>query len=187
MALCTEQGFPFWLAMCTMLRGWALTEQGEMEEGMTQLRQGLAAWQATGTAILRPYWLALLAEAYGKVGQVEEGLSLLAEGLELVDKTEEHSHEAELYRLKGELLLARAAEHGTEAETCFRQALSIARHQQAKSWELRAAMSLARLWQSQDKRQDGYDLLALVYGWFTEGFDTADLQDAKALLNELGG
>ncbi len=103
----------------------------------------------------------------------------------MTNNTEERRWDAELYRLKGELLLARAAEHGTEAETCFHQALDIARHQQAKSWELRATTSLARLWQSQGKRQDAYDLLAPVCGWFSEGFDTADLKDAKALLEEL--
>jgi predicted ATPase len=112
---------------------------------------------------------------------------VLAEALALVNAKGERRHEAELSRLKGELLLARSADNAMEAETCFRQALDVARHQQAKSWELRTAMSLARLWQRQGKRAEAHTLLAPIYGWFTEGFDTADLQEAKVLLEELGG
>src|SRR5215467_13567362 len=129
--------------------------------------------------------LALLAETYGKAGQAAEGLRVLAEALAHVHATEERFYEAEIHRLKGELLLARSAENQVEAEACFHEALTIARHQQAKSLELRAAMSLARLWQQQGKRAEARALLAPVYGWFTEGFDTADLQDAKALLEAL--
>jgi predicted ATPase len=184
-SLSTEQGFPHWLVVGTFLRGWALAAQGQAEEGITQLQQGLAAWRALGTKLGLPAILLLLAEAYGKAGQVEVGLQTLAEALALVDQTQERVYEAELYRLQDELLLTRSAEHDTETETCFCQALDIARRQQAKSWELRAAISLARLWQSQDKRQEAYVLLAPVYHWFTEGFDTADLQEAKALLDEL--
>ena len=150
------------------------------------MQQGLAAWRATRAETMRPYFLALLAAASAQVGQQEKGLTQLAEALAMANDTEERRHEAELYRLKGELLLARSAEHDTEAETCFRQALDIARRQQAKSWELRAAMSLSRLWQRQGKCAEARALLAPVYGWFTEGFDTADLQEAKALLEELG-
>ncbi len=130
-----------------------------------------------------PHWYALLAEAHGAKGEVEEGLVVLTEALGLVEKTGENWREAELHRLKGELLLLQSADNQTEAETCFLQAIAIAQNQSAKSWELRAATSLARLWQRQDKRQDAYDLLEPVYGWFTEGFDTADLKDAKALLD----
>jgi predicted ATPase len=119
------------------------------------------------------------------VGPVEKGLHVIDEAMTAAHHTGERHYEAERYRLKGELLLSQSLDHHTEAEACFHQALSVARHQQAKSWELRAATSLARLWQSQGKRQDAYDLLAPVYAWFTEGFDTADLQDAKALLNAL--
>src|SRR5262245_9008212 len=125
--------------------------------------------------------------AYAQVGQREEGLSLLVEALALTNDRGERRWEAELYRLKGELLLVHSAEHHAEAETCLRQALDIARHQQAKSWELRAAMSLSRLWQQQGKLDESRELLASVYGRFTEGFDTADLQEAKALLTELSG
>jgi predicted ATPase len=133
----------------------------------------------------RPWWLALLAEACGTAGKVEEGLTALAEALTAVHATTNRVCEAELYRLQGELRLMLATDNAPEAETCFRQALEVARQQQAKSLELRAALSLSRLWQRQGKRADARKLLAPIYGWFTEGFDTADLQQAKALLNAL--
>ena len=186
MAFSREQGFALWVPGGTILRGWALTEQGQMAEGIAQMRQGMTAWQATGAEVDRPYYLALLAEGYGKAGQAEAGLHVLAEALTVVDAIEERYYEAELYRLQGVLLLACSTEHDTEAETCFRQALDIARRQQAKSWELRAAMSLAQLWQQQGKRDEAHDMLAPIYGWFTEGFDTADLQEAQVLLAALG-
>jgi predicted ATPase len=200
MTLSTERGFPQWLAWGTILRGWALARQGRSEEGIAQMRQGLAGYQATGGEVTRPYFLSLLAEAYGDVGQTAEGLSLLDEALATVQKTGGRWCEAELYRLKGELLLRSDVQRPTsnvgqmapgissaamEAEACFRQALDAARRQQAKSWELRAAMSLSRLWQGQDKRAEARQLLAGIYGWFTEGFDTADLREAKALFEEL--
>ena len=128
---------------------------------------------------------ALLAEVYGRTGQVDKGLGVLAEALTLVDTTGERWYEAELYRLKGALWLSQSADQSAEAETCFQHAMTIAQHQGAKAWELRTATSLARLWQQQGKRQQARDLLAPVYHWFTEGFDTADLQEAKALLDEL--
>jgi class 3 adenylate cyclase/predicted ATPase len=187
MALATAQGFAQHLALATIMRGWVLAAQGQGAEGTAQLRQGLAAYQATGTERRRPYYLALLAEAYGSIGQTAEGLSLLAEALATVDRTGERGWAAELHRLQGELLLAQAGERQrvSEAEACLHQALDVARRQQAKSWELRAAMSLSRLWQQQGKRAEAYELLAPIYGWFTEGFDTADLQEAKALLEAL--
>ena len=135
--------------------------------------------------MFRPYGLALLAEASAKLARHEAGLTLLAEALGMANDTEERRWDAELYRLKGELLRARTTAQDTEAETCFRQALDIARHQQAKSWELRAATSLARLRQRQGQRAAAHQVLAEVYGWFTEGFDTADLKEAQALLEEL--
>jgi TOMM system kinase/cyclase fusion protein len=184
-ALATEHGFTLYQALGTILRGWALAQQGRVEEGVAQMGHGLAGWRATGAELVRPYYLALLAEAYEKAGQAEEGLLVLAEALALVRTSGERRKEAELYRLKGELLLARSPEHHPEAEACFHQALAVARRQQAKSLELRAAMSLARLWQQQGKRLEARALLAPIYGWFTEGFDTADLQEAKALLEEL--
>jgi TOMM system kinase/cyclase fusion protein len=185
MAFSREQGFAIWVPGGTILRGWALARQGQMEEGIAQMRQGMTAWQATGTEVDRLYYQALLADIYGQAGQAKAGLHVLAEALTVVDAIEERYYEAELYRLQGELLLARATEHDTEAETYFRRALDIARRQQAKSLELRAAMSLARLWQQQGKHLAARDLLAPVYGWFTEGFDTADLQEARVLLTEL--
>ena len=194
MALAAEHGFAVFGAGGTIFRGWALAErsvepgagQGQREEGIAQMQQGLAAWRATGAEALRPYYLALLAEASGKGGQAEEGLHLLAEALAVANDTGERRWDAELHRLTGELLLARPAEQHAEAETCFHQALDIARQQQAKSLELRAAMSLSRLWQRQGKHAEARELLAPIYGWFTEGFDTADLQDAKAILDALG-
>jgi predicted ATPase len=183
MTLSTERGFAFWLVSGKMLRGWALVEQGQGKEGIVQIRHGLATWQVMGEALYQPLFRALLAEAYGKVGQTEEGLTVLAEVLADVHTTGLCYYEAELYRLKGELLL-QAAGRGGEAEACFRQALDVARRQRAKSLELRAAMSLSRLWQHQGKRAAARELLAEIYGWFTEGFDTADLQEAKALLEE---
>jgi class 3 adenylate cyclase/predicted ATPase len=186
MTLSTEHGFPFWLGWATVLRGWTVAEQGQGEEGIAQIRQGMAAYQATGAELWRPYWLALLAEAYGKAGQGEEGLAALAEALALVNNTEERMYEAELYRLKGELLFqSRQQSAVADAEECFRQAIDIARRQSATSLELRAVMSLSRLWQQQGKKDEARQLLAEIYGWFTEGFDTKDLQEAKALLEEL--
>jgi predicted ATPase len=185
LALATEQGFAFWEATGTMLRGAALAAQGQGKTGIAEIRQGLAAFRAMGAEHSLTDLLAVLATAYGDVGQPATGLPLLDEALALGDKNDEHKYEPELYRLKGELLLALSAEHQTEAAACYHQALAIARRQQAKSWELRAAMSLSRLWQQQGQREAARDLLAGVYGWFTEGFDTADLQEAKALLDAL--
>jgi len=183
--LSSEHGFPLWLGIGTVLRGWALAMQGQGEEGIAQMHQGLMAWQATGAELTRPYCLALLAEAYGTGGQAEEGLSVIDEAFGVVSKTGERCCEAELYRLRGALLRDLSADHQAEVERCFRQALAVARHQHAKSLELRAALSLSRLWQGQGKRKEAYQLLTEMYGWFTEGFDTADLQEAKALLEEL--
>jgi predicted ATPase len=153
--------------------------QGEGEAGLAAIRQGLAAELATGSTLFQPYCLGLLAEASGAGGHPEEGLTALAEALAVMDTTELRYCGAELYRLRGALLLQQAVPDAAQAAACFQQALDVARQQQAKSWELRAATSLARLWQAQDKRQDAYDVLAPVYEWFTEGFDTTDLQEAN--------
>jgi len=183
--LATEQGFPQWRAMGCIVGGWALAQQGQAQEGIEQINQGLRAFRATGAEIQRPHFLALLAEAYGTIGEPEAGLTALAEALTLVDKTGEGWYEPEVYRLKGELLLQQSSGNSTEAETCFHHTIRIAQSQQAKSWELRSVTSLARLWHQQGKRQEAHDLLAPVYHWFTEGFDTLDLKDAKALLDAL--
>jgi predicted ATPase len=184
--LATEQGFPYWRAYSSILRGWSLAHlQGRAQEGIEQMHHGLRAHRATGAEANRSYFLALLAEAHGTLGEPEAGLAVLAEALVHVEHTGERYYEAEIHRLKGELLLQQSSDHQAEAESCFLHALDIARNQQAKSFELRTATSLARLWQQQGKRQEAHDLLAPVYHWFTEGFDTADLKDAKALLDEL--
>jgi predicted ATPase len=173
------------MATGSCLRGWALAQQGQAQVGIEQIHQGLTAWPATGAGSGQTYFLALLAEAYGMMGQPEAGLTALAEALTLADTTDERWYKSECYRLKGELLLQQSLDNQADAETCYQQAIAIAQNQQAKSFELRTAMSLARLWQQQGKRAEAYELLMPVYGWFTEGFDTADLQEAKALLEVL--
>ncbi len=184
-ALSTEQGFPLWAATGTILCGWALAMQGQGEEGMAQVRQGIAAYRATGAALLVPYYCTLLADVSAHLGHTEDGLQALAEAHTLVEQQEERWWEAEIHRLRGVLLLRQPGTSQAEAETWFQRALDVARHQEAKSLELRAAMSLSRLWQQQGKQAEARALLAPVYGWFTEGFDTADLQEAKALLEAL--
>jgi predicted ATPase len=195
-ALCTTQGAALWLAWGTMIRGWAIAQQGQGDAGIAQLHQGLAAAQAAGAGVFRTHQLTQLAEAYDAVGQPEAGLAALAEALALVEKNEERFWEAEIYRLKGELLLkaegtalsrsAGEGMHGAESsEGCFLTAIAIARRQAGKSLELRATVSLARLWQQHGKKDQARRMLADIYGWFTEGFDTIDLQQAHALLQEL--
>jgi predicted ATPase len=180
MTLATEQGFTRWLMQGAILQGWLLAEQGRGQEGILQLRQGGAV-----TVRERPQYVALLADAYRKEGQVKEGLMVIIEELDRTQITGERYYDAELHRVKGELFLRQTGADEDQAETCFRKALEVARSQSAKSLELRAAMSLSRLWQRQGKREEARQLLAEVYGWFTEGFDTADLKAAKALLDEL--
>jgi predicted ATPase len=184
-SLAQEQGFPHLRAYGSVLYGWALAHQGRAKEGIEQINQSMMDYRATGAELGRPHFLVLLAEAYGTMGEPEAGLTGLAEALTLMDTTGERADEPEISRLKGELLLQQSTDNATEAETCFQHAIRIAQNQQAKSLELRAATSLARLWQQQGKRQEAHDLLAPIYGWFTEGFDTADLQEAKALLDAL--
>ena len=180
----TEHGIVWWHVLADIFCGGALAAQGQPTEGIAQIQQGLEVYQTIGAELWRPYYLAVLAEAYRKAAQPDKGLSAVADALARVNKTEERWYEAELYRLKGELTLQQS-KVAEEAEACFHKAIAIAQHQQAKSWELRAATSLAQLWQKQGKTAEAHDLLAPVYKWFTEGFDTADLKDAKALLDEL--
>ena len=174
-----------WVAVGTCVRGWALALQGQGEAGMAQVRQGIAAWRATGTALIVPYSCTLLADVCAHLGHTAEGLQALAEAHTLVEQQEERWWEAEISRLRGVLLLRQAMPQQEEAEAWLRRALDVAHRREAKTLELRASMSLARLWQQQGKRAEAYDLLAPVYGWFTEGFDTADLQEAKMLLEAL--
>jgi predicted ATPase len=183
-ALATEQGFSFWEAVGTILRGWALAMQGQGEAGMAQVCQGIASSRATGAALAAPYLCTLLADVSDHLGYTADGLQALAEAHSLVERHEERYWEAEVHRLRGILLLKHP---GTPpAEAWLQRALDVARRQEAKSLELRAAMSLARLWQQQGKRAEAHALLAPVYRWFTEGFDTADFHEAKALLDALG-
>ena len=185
LALTTEQIFPFFAAHAMILRGWALVEQGQGGDGIARLREGLTAYRATGAEIERSHWLGLMAEACGKTGQIEKGLRVVSEGVVEIQQNGIRYYEAELNRLEGELRLSLDPADESRAEACFRRAIEIARAQQAQSFELRAAMSLGRLWLRQNKREDARGLLAPLYGWFTEGFDTADLIAAKALLAEL--
>jgi predicted ATPase len=195
-ALATKQGLVSWLAWGMITRGWALATQGQGEVGIAQLRQGMAAVRAAGMRLFGTHDLTLLAEAYYTVGELDAGLAALDEALILVEQTEERFWEAEIYRLKGELLLTvkgterssmviGARLDGESPEECFLTAIETARRQEGKSLELRATVSLARLWQHQGKRDQARHILADIYAWFTEGFDTIDLQQAKAMLQEL--
>jgi predicted ATPase len=184
-SLATEQGFTQWVVHHMMLQDYCMAESSERENAIDQFCRSLSNWQATGASLALPYYLALLAEVYETANRADEGLATVHEAINIVDKTGERWFEAELYRLTGELLLKQSIPDVTQAEAAFQQALDIARSQQAKSWELRAAMSLSRLWQQQGKRSEAHDLLAPVYNWFTEGFDTADLIEAKTLLEAL--
>jgi tetratricopeptide (TPR) repeat protein len=182
--LATEQGMAQRMATEMFLRGWALTMQGRGEEGLAHMRQGLADYRATGTVLDLPWYLGVLAEACGRTDRADEGLSIIAEALAMADDTGYYA--AELYRLKGVLLMQHAVSDVVQAEACLQQALTIARCQQAKSLELRAAVNLVRLWQRQGKHAEAQALLEPIYGWFTEGLDTADLQEARVLLETLG-
>jgi class 3 adenylate cyclase/predicted ATPase len=192
-SLAAEHGYTWVVAGGTLFRGWALANLGRVLEGMAQMRRGLAAWRGAAGETSVTHYVALLAEGCKRTGEIEEGMVLLAEAMRLANKTGERFWEAELHRLKGELTLlqsgARSPESAAqnEAEECFQRALDVARQQQAKSLELRAAMSLSRLWRLQGRGDEARGLLAEIYGWFTEGFDTADLKEAKALLRELDG
>ena len=183
--LSKEQDFPHWFALSTTLEGWSLAAQGRAPEGLELMQQGLQAWRDTGAEQTVPYQLALLAEAYGKSGQVEDGLGAVTAGLATAEPNAQNHYLAELYRLQGELVLAQPETNHAVAQDHFNQALRIARTQKAKSLELRAAISLSRLWQRQGKLRDAHALLAEVYAWFTEGFDTVDLLRARSLLDEL--
>jgi predicted ATPase len=184
-AVATEHGFPFWAAAGTIYRGWLKAKNGEVPEGILLLRSGLTAYRATGAEIAVSFFIALLARACEIAGQIEESLTLLNDALQIVERTGERWLAAELDRHKAQLLLRQG--HTEAAEELYRKALSIADEQEAKLWELRAAASLARLCREQGRHTEARDLLAPVYRWFTEGFGTPDLKEAKVLLDELGG
>jgi predicted ATPase len=183
-SLAAEQAFPYWSIAGQTSRGVALLELGQAEEGIAALEKGVGAMQLIGAEIGMPGWMAFLGMAYGQIGQSDKGLELVDRALALAAAREERWNYAELHRFEGELLAA-ARRPDRPAEACFCRAIAVARDQAARLWELRAAISLARLWCDQGRRAEAHDLLAPVYGWFTEGFDTADLKDAKALLDEL--
>ncbi len=177
-----EQRNPTFLGHAMVLHGWAQAAQEQVADGIAEIHQGIATFQATGARTWIPYFLGLQAEAYGRAKRIDDGLASMAEALALADETEQHCWQAELCRIKGDLLLAASSNNHVEAESCFSQALDIARRQQAKSWELRAAMSLSRLWQQMGKVEEAHNMLSEIHGWFKEGFDTADLTEAKNLL-----
>ena len=183
LAISSEQGFPLYAGIGNIMRGWCLGATGQADGGHPAAPQRIAICRATGCNLMLPFFLMTLAEVYGMAGQPDEGLNRLAEAATVVETTQERWAEAEMHRLRGTLLLS-MHEHAA-AEDSYRRALAVARRQSAKFWELRAATSLARLWRDQGKRDEARDLLAPVYGWFTEGFDTLDLKEAKALLDEL--
>ena len=184
-AVSREHGLLLYQATSSVARGRVLIDYGRLEEAVEQIRQGLAAHQATGTELLRPQFVALLAEAFIAARRPSEGLHALEQGLASAQNSGDRYYEAELYRLRGELLLLEATPAPADATACFRKAIEIARKQKARSLELRAAMSLARIYQSQDRREQGRDILAPIYTKFTEGFDTLDLLQARKLLDQL--
>jgi predicted ATPase len=185
MELCSQHHFSYYLAWATIIHGWVLATEGQIDDGLAQMQSGLADLEATGAGLRRPYYLGLIADAHAQAGRPEQGLSIVDQAIAVAESMGERWRDADLQRIKGKLLLAHSSALESDAEACFLSALQIARNQKTKPLELRAATSLAYLWQSQGKRQDAHDLLFPVYDWFTEGFDTADLKDAKALLEEL--
>jgi adenylate cyclase len=203
--MATEQGLPFYVGILTVVHGWALAKQRNTEEGLAQIEQGLVLYEANVGEHVVPYFLALLAETQRDIGRTLDASQSLTKAFTVAEKNGEHFYDAELHRLKGELTLQQENQKSKgksqkakvteprplppdpqgEAEACFRKAIDISRKQQAKSLELRATVSLARLWQQQGKRSEAHDLLSEIYNWFTEGFGTKDLQEAKALLDSL--
>jgi predicted ATPase len=182
-ALCAEHVFPYWAAVAFCIRGWCLSMSGQVEEGVELLMEALANFRATGAVTFVPFFLTMLAGALGNAGRPTEGLKQLNEAVRQIEVTEERWSEADMHRVRGELLIA--VGDAVAAEKSFYRAIGVAQRQSAKLFELRAATSLARLWRDQGKRAEARDLLAPIYGWFTEGFDTPVLQDAKALLDQL--
>jgi predicted ATPase len=184
-AICTEQGIPYWLAYGPILRGWALSERDDRDKGIKQTRQGIAAYSETGAVLGRTYFLSILTEAYAKENRVPDGLTVLDEALSIVNKTRECWVEADLYRLKGKLLLEVSPQNHPEAEACFHRAISVARNQNAKSMELRAAISLSCFWHKLGKKAQARQMLEEICGWFTEGLNAPALRKARNMLGEL--
>jgi predicted ATPase len=183
LAITSERGFPLYFGLGHIMRGWCLGAVGQAAEGIPLILQGVAIWRATGANLMTPSYLITLAEVYGMAARPDEGLDRIAEAAELVETTHERWAEAEMHRVRGTLLLS--MHEPAAAEDSFQQALAVAGRQSARFWQLRAALDLTRLWRDQGKRTEARDLLAPIYGWFTEGFDTPVLNEAKALLDQL--
>ena len=184
-ALADEKGVLLWKAAAMLCQGWLLASTGKAPRAVQTITLGIAAWRSTGSTLWIPFYLSHLARAHAELGQLDDARRCIGDAMSAMETTKEKWCEAEIHRLAGEIALKSPERHAAEAEAYFERALAVARQQQAKSWELRASMSLARLWRSQGKVQQARELLAPVYGWFTEGFDTRDLKEAKALLEEL--
>jgi predicted ATPase len=184
-ALADEKDALQWKANGMMQRGWVLTRTGEALAGSSMIASGLSASRSTGATVTEPLCLSILAASYADIGQFDEAWRCLNEAIRTIEPTKERWFEAEVNRIAGEITLQSPENDMSKAVAYFERALAVARQQQAKSWELRAAMSLARLWRDQGKVSEARELLAPVYGWFTEGFDTRDLKEAKALLEQL--
>jgi predicted ATPase len=185
-SLSTEHGFPLWVGFGRVTKGRSLAELGKLEDGINLINKGLGLLQSNETELQLTFCLAMLAQTQLELGLIQEGLKTVQDALTKVGKTGERYYEPELYRIKGELLLASGDACTAEARTCYQRAIGVAREQNAKSWELRSITSLACLLASQGRRDEAHKMLADIYSWFTEGFDTADLKDAKTLLDELG-
>jgi len=184
--LADEKGALFWKALGTMNQACVLTLTGNAPDAIQMFTAGITAYSSTGATVWRPLHLSHFARANAELGLFDEAWRCIGEAMTAVETTKESWHEAEVHRTGGEIALLSPDPDATKAETYFERALAVARQQQAKSWELRAAMSMARLWCDQGKRDEARDLLVPVYSWFTEGFDTRDLKEAKALLDALG-
>jgi predicted ATPase len=184
-AVADEKSAPFWRALGTLNQGCVLALTGKADDAAHVITFGIEAWRSTGATMFLPMWLTRLAAAYADLGQLGDALRCIGEAKSTVEKTGERWYEAEINRIAGEIALQSPERDTAKAESYFECALAVARQQQAKSWELRAAMSLVRLWRDRGKVSEARELLAPVYGWFTEGFDTRDLKEAKALLDEL--
>jgi predicted ATPase len=185
-ASASERGAPYWKAFGTAVRGWIFTETGKASDAVRAITSGITSLRSTGALLYEPWHLWYLAMAYAELGQPDDAQRFIDDAIEKVERSKEKWCEAEVHRIAGEIALKSPQPDAAKAEAYFDRALAVARQQQAKSWELRAAMSMARLWRDQGKRDEARELLAPVYGWFTEGFDTRDLKEAKALLEELG-
>jgi predicted ATPase len=184
-ALADEKGAPFWKADAMMCQGWLLASTGKALSAVQMITSGIAVWRSTGSTLWIPFYLSHLAAAHAELGLFDDAWRCIGEAMTAVATTKESWCEAEVHRVAGEIVLKSPAPDTAKAQAYFERSLAVARQQQTKSWELRAAMSMARLWRDQGRRDEARNLLTPVYGWFTEGFDTLDLKEAKALLDDL--